>query len=327
MKFKVKLFAVFTYMVIVSLMCACSGNVKKPEKKYHTINLEDDVLEGEILEEREASNSEETIYEDREDGQIFHMRCMEESFDDCMYKIFLDINSNISDTLMNSMIYDCSQAEELFGFESGDFLKQINFVNDEHKSFFDPSLPSQVFLSTNEMWRDLFLERRSDYIHYVNLFRGEHSRHETYHLLDEKFKFTQGDSIDVFMSDLFKSGIVKKLFRFVYNDVTTHDGFRRKMMRTYGKENLVEVEIDKDDRHAATLTACELFPQIIESLNSQYWETEIRGIRFDNELFSAYKRAVILFRNNIAEKLTSTGYDPDDAPLLKIMDSRIRVMN
>ena len=52
------------------------------------------------------------------------------------YKIFCDVKSVISDTLMKVIIIRGQQTEELFGLKPTTFLKEIHFICDKNKSFF-----------------------------------------------------------------------------------------------------------------------------------------------------------------------------------------------
>ncbi|MCX6747793.1 MAG: hypothetical protein NTW98_02510, partial [Candidatus Nomurabacteria bacterium] len=152
------------------------------------------------------------------------------------YKIFSD-NTPFADSLMKIVATAVEGAETSFGFPRAKIVEKLHFVECEDKGFSNPCLTGELFIST-------ILESRSKYVaryeKHIELDLELTSRHETFHLLDYKLGLTNDSAIVEFM----ETPGMKKLFDFVYIELSQNECFFQEEVKRYENNNMVEIGVE-----------------------------------------------------------------------------------
>lgn len=245
------------------------------------------------------------------------------------YKLFCDVKSAVSDTVINFIITRAEETEELFGLEPTTFLKEIHFIYDNEKSFFNEGKPSSVFITTIYADPD-FLKLDSDLATLIILEKESHARHEICHLIDYYLSFSKEKAIINFMNKIKKTKIENKLFTLIYLDLPPEICFVNEINNKILEQSEDLKSINSIIKTEVSFEPAELFAQCITSLDSYYWEQVMQKIKNDTELFETYKEMLVVIKESIEKCFYKVANNKEDIPkvgVIILLQKRIDQMN
>lgn len=227
------------------------------------------------------------------------------------YKIFSD-NTPFADSLMKIVATAVEGAETSFGFPRAKIVEKLHFVECEDKGFSNPSLTGELFIST-------ILESRSKYVaryeKHIELDLELTSRHETFHLLDYELGLTNDSAIVEFM----ETPGMKKLFDFVYIELSQNECFFQEEVKRYENNKMVEIGVETNVDYQ--MTGKELFAHVFGTLDSYCWEKKVFELKLaDQTTFDLYLESLELLHSSIEGKIHG------NPPVIKLLNHRIYQM-